>query len=178
MDPQLTPELQRAIVKKPEYLDELDKDDRQKDIQLYRRRHTHFYYVGATITTLNSHYNAPSHDKALLRKKLYQHTAEPWEGNSIPLKTDLVQLPYLVRFLSREATMDKMLEQQQDIDQKMEILREILGVSTDGWVSFERYDGEANEMKAKALRYADSGLGREMTEHNWPFDDFDEDGNR
>lgn len=197
-------DLDSEELKKPECpsnLDELDEDDRQKDIELYRRRHAHFYYVGATITKLNSHYKALSHDKGLLRKKLYQHAVEPWEGNSIPLKADLVQLvrgwseltstgldsdqrvagPCPISFEERnaEATMDKMLEQQ-DIDKKMEILREIIGISIDGWVSFERYDGavaEANDMKAKALSYAESDLERSMTEHHWPFDDFDEDGN-
>ncbi|KAI6897280.1 hypothetical protein KC318_g10241, partial [Hortaea werneckii] len=57
-------------LKKPEFpsnLDELDEEDRLKDIELYRRRHTHFYYVGATITKLNSHYKALSHDRSVFQ---------------------------------------------------------------------------------------------------------------
>ncbi|KAK5114677.1 hypothetical protein LTR62_002250 [Meristemomyces frigidus] len=77
-----------------------------------------------------------------------------------------------------EETMTKMLEQQ-DMDRRMYIVREIIAIGTDGWGSFERYDGvvaEANEMEAKALSYAESQLERDMTEQHWPFDDFDEDG--
>ncbi|KAI7531858.1 hypothetical protein KC331_g13880 [Hortaea werneckii] len=169
-------------LKKPEYpsnLDELDEDDRLKDIELYRRRHTHYYYVGATITKLNSHYKAMSHDRGLLRKKFYQHAVAPWEGNSIPLKADLVMLsrnwseltkgsiegekenescPISFQQQDADETMDKMLEQE-DIDKKMGIIRDAIGMSTDGWVSSERYNdvvAAANDMKAQALGYAEN----------------------
>ncbi|CAK3994612.1 26S protease regulatory subunit 4 [Lecanosticta acicola] len=191
-------------LKKPEYptnLNELDEDDRRKDLELYRRRHTHFYYIGATITKLNTHYKALSHDKGLLRKKLYQHAAEPWEGNPIPLKADLVQIatgwsefanadandagndnhnmptcPIAFDAGEVDATMNKMLEQE-DMDGKMRILREVIGISNDGWVQFERYHdavAEAAEMKKQALGFAESDLERETTERHWVFDDFDE----
>lgn len=192
-------------LRKPEYppnLDELDEDDRQKDLELYRRRHTHFYYVGATATILDSHYKAMAHDRGLFRKKLYQHAVEPWEGNSIPLKADLVMLakdwatlttssgsetdhqqaasscPISFEEQDAEETIDKMIEQE-DIDKKMEILRDVIEISSDGWISFEKYDdavAEANHMKVQALSYAESDLERRMTEQHWPFDDFDEDG--
>ncbi|RMY17246.1 hypothetical protein D0867_06172, partial [Hortaea werneckii] len=183
----------------PSNLDELDEEDRLKDIELYRRRHTHFYYVGATITKLNSHYKALSHDRSVFQKKLYQHAVAPWEGNSIPLKADLVMLsrnwseltkggiegeqrtvPCPISFQQQDAdeTMDKMLEQE-DIDKKMGIIRDAIGISTDGWVSLERYDevvAAAKDMKTQALGYAENEWEREMIEQHWPFDDFDEDG--
>ncbi|RMY04672.1 hypothetical protein D0868_06820 [Hortaea werneckii] len=189
-------------LKKPEYpsnLDELDEDDRLKDIELYRRRHTHYYYVGATITKLNSHYKAMSHDRGLFRKKLYQHAVAPWEGNSIPLKADLVMLsrnwseltkggiegeqrtttcPISFQQQDADETTDKILEQE-DIDKKMGIIRDAIGISTDVWVSSERYDdvvAAAQDMKAQALGYAENEWEREMTEQHWPFDDFDENG--
>lgn len=76
----------------PSNLDEMDEDDRQKDLELYRRRYTHFYYVAATGAKLDEHYNALWHDRGLFRKKIFQHAAEPWEGSSIPLEADLIQL--------------------------------------------------------------------------------------
>ncbi|PPJ52075.1 hypothetical protein CBER1_10036 [Cercospora berteroae] len=141
-------------------------------------------------------------DKGLFRKKIYQHAAEPWEGNSIPLKADLVMLakdwatlttscgsetdheqvpsscPISFEEQDAEETIDKMIEQE-DVDKKMEILRDVIEISTDGWVSFEKYDdavAEANHMKVQALSYAESDLERSMTEQHWPFDDFDEEG--
>ncbi|GAB1741813.1 hypothetical protein NU219Hw_g7220t1 [Hortaea werneckii] len=191
-------------LKKPEYpsnLDELDEIDRLKDIELYRRRHAHYYYVGATITKFNPHYKAMSHDRGLFRKKLYQHAVGPWEGNSIPLKADLVMLsrnwseltkgsiegekenescPISFQQQEAEQIMDKMLEQE-DIDKRMDIIRDAIGISTDGWVSCERYDdavAAAKDMKAQALSYAENEWEREMTDQHWPFDDFDEDGCR
>ncbi|GIZ47268.1 hypothetical protein CKM354_001036500 [Cercospora kikuchii] len=179
-------------LKKPElpsHLDELDEDDRQKDLELYRRQHTHFYYVGATATILNSHYRAMANDKGLFRKRLYQHAVEPWEGNSLPSKADLVMLanewatfattsgseidhkqeistcPINFEEQDAEETIGKMIEQE-DINRKMQILRDVIEISTDGWASHERYDdaaAEANHMK-------------EMTDQHWPFDDFEEEG--
>ncbi|OTA33642.1 hypothetical protein BTJ68_08196 [Hortaea werneckii EXF-2000] len=175
-------------LKKPEYpsyLDELDEDDRLKDVELYRRRHTHYYYIGATITKLNSHYKAMSQDRGLFRKKLYQHAVGPWEeiGLSSPkggIEGEKKNETCPITFQQQDAdeTMDKMLEQE-DIDKKMEIVRDAIGISTDGWVSFERYDDAvavAKDMKAQALDYAENEWEREMTEQHWPFDDFDENG--
>ncbi|RMZ27187.1 hypothetical protein D0859_08744, partial [Hortaea werneckii] len=163
-------------LKKPEYppnLAELDEEDRLKDIELYRRRHTHYYYVGATITKLNAHYKAMINDRSVFWRKLYQHAVAPWEGNSIPLKAFLVMLQQ-----DADETVDKMLEQE-DIDKKMGIVRDAIGINTDGWVAFERYDAAvaaAKHIKAEALGYAENELDREMIEQHWPFDDFDEDG--
>lgn len=186
-------------LKKPEWpsnLDELDEDDRAKDVELYRRRHTHYYYAAVTATKLCSHYKAFSDTKVIFRQKLYTHSSEPWEGNSIPLKYDLVLLarewseivsqgpegdpaPCPISFGKEEAdeTLDKIL-QQEELSNTMNILREAIGISTDGWVSYERYDSalaEANAMKVKTLEYAENDLERQMVDQNWPFQDFDED---
>ncbi|KAI5362917.1 putative protein kinase [Septoria linicola] len=182
-------------LRKPELpadMDEMDEEDRLKDMELYRRRHAHFYYVGATAAKHGRHYDAMALDNGLLRKKMYRHAAEPWEGNSIPLKADIVQLvnswsemasddsrskcPIQIDQSTSEDTMETMMEQE-DIDSRMEILRDMLGVSQDGWVSNERYDVaviKAAAMKEEALGYADDDLEREMTARHWPFDDFDE----
>ncbi|USW56979.1 Putative protein kinase domain, aminoglycoside phosphotransferase [Septoria linicola] len=182
-------------LRKPELpadMDEMDEEDRLKDMELYRRRHAHFYHVGATAAKHGRHYDAMALDNGLLRKKMYRHAAEPWEGNSIPLKADIVQLgnswsemasddsrskcPIQIDQSTSEDTMETMMEQE-DIDSRMEILRDMLGVSQDGWVSNERYDVaviKAAAMKEEALGYAHDDLEREMTARHWPFDDFDE----
>ncbi|KAI6890721.1 hypothetical protein KC318_g14416 [Hortaea werneckii] len=89
-------------------------------------------------------------------------------------------VPCPISFQQQDAdeTMDKMLEQE-DIDKKMGIIRDAIGISTDGWVSLERYDevvAAAKDMKTQALGYAENEWEREMIEQHWPFDDFDEDG--
>lgn len=189
-------------LKKPEYpsnLDELDEDDRKSEIELYRRRHTHFYYTETTCTKLSSHYDALAHDKGLVRKRLYCLAVEPWEGNSIPLKANLALVakcwsefmrtaresdykaaPCPISFQEKDAeeTVRKSLEQEK-MDKTMRMLRDGIGISTNGWVSFEKYDyavAAANEVKAMALGFAESDHEREMIVQHWPFADFDEDG--
>jgi hypothetical protein len=182
----------------PPTIDEEDEEDRQKELELHRRRHAHFYYVGATATKLKVHFQAMMHEKGLFRKKIYQHAAEPWEGNSIPLKADIVQVvqgwsdiikgenlgdqdvpscPLSLDEREADDVMAKMSEQE-TIDGRIEILQEAIGISSDGWVPHERYGGavqQAQAMKAQALGYAEDDHEREMTRQHWPFDDFDED---
>jgi hypothetical protein len=76
----------------PDDLDELDKEDRRKELELYRRRHLHFYYVGATAKNNELHFQALMHRAGLFRRKILQHAGEPWEGNNVPLKADLVRV--------------------------------------------------------------------------------------
>lgn len=162
-------------VKKPEIPDnlhELSEIERQNDMELYRRRHAHFYYIGATSAKLEAHYRAMAHDTLLFRKKMYAHASEPWEGNSIPLKADLVQAARLLPGVrnkmadadetasgafaeldgpAAEEFMDKLIEQE-EIDARMRIIRDIIGVGVDGWVPSERYDeavAEAQRLKGE-----------------------------
>lgn len=179
----------------PQNLDQMDPDDRQKDLELYRRRHAHFYYIGATAVKFNIHYKAMAADRGLFRKKIYQHAAAPWEGNSIPLKAALVQAVRSWSEITKQRSdscqkcqisfseaeeediMNKMVEQEH-MDSNMNILRDILGIGSDGWVSYERYEdavAEAAAMKEQAMNCAEDAHERAMTDKHWPFQDFDED---
>jgi len=76
----------------------------------------------------------------------------------------------------REETLLWMMKQE-EIDGRMEILRNAIGISIDGWVSNEGYEkavAQAAEMKTQAIAYAESDFEREMTLRHWPFDDQDE----
>lgn len=177
----------------PHDLDEMDDDDREKELELYRRRHLHFYYLGATAKNNGSHFQALMDQGGLLRRKLFQHAGEPWEGNNIPLKADLIRMtqhwselvpqgidgsPCPIRFDNGEIgeTLQGMAKQE-EADSQIEILRNALGISVDGWVSHEGYQdavAQAAEMKLQAIEYAESDLEREMTVKHWPFGDYDE----
>ncbi|KAM0717867.1 hypothetical protein Q7P37_006199 [Cladosporium fusiforme] len=182
----------------PDHLDELDEDDREKELELYRRRHLHFYYVGATAKKNDSHFQAMMHPAGMFRRKIFQHAGEPWEGNNIPLKADLIRMmqhwndfsppkgtisdskPQCpLSFDTHEA--EKVLDgamRQEEADGQMDILRNVIGISSDGWVSHEGYEeavSQASEMKKQAIEYAESDAERELTIRHWPFDDHDED---
>jgi hypothetical protein len=184
---------------KPELPDEmegLDEEEREQELELYQRRHTHFYYMGATSSKNKPHFKALMEDAGLLRRKLYQHADEPWEGNNIPLKADLAILtqhwedlfpkvepngndcPCPISFT--DAEMSEILDgitKQEQADRQMEILRGIIGIGADGWVSNEGFEDAARkaaEMRVEALKCANTALERELTIRHWPFDDHDE----
>lgn len=183
----------------PEF-DELDEQDQQKDLEHYRRRHAHFYYMAATAARHETHHKAMAYDPCLVRKKVFHHVLEPWEGNSVPLRTDIIEIAKQWPKIASEAgqdsdvptdcpisfseedikdTVGKALEQD-DMDSTMKHLRDVLGCSSDGWVPHERYEkamAAAVDMKEQALRIVkDDPLECEMTRKHWPLDDFDEDG--
>lgn len=181
----------------PDNLDDLDEDDRGKELELYRRRHLHFYYVGATAKKNDQHFQALMHPAGLFRRKIFQHAGEPWEGNNIPLKADLVrvmqewqslkssteqiggshpQCPISIDESEAGAVIDAAMKQE-EADSQMNILRNVIGISVDGWVTHEGYDdavARAAEMKEQAISYAENEHERGLTVRHWPFDDHDE----
>ena len=76
----------------PNDLADLDEEDRAKELELYRRHHVHCYYVGATAKHNDRHFKALMHPAGLFRRKIFQHAGEPWEGNNVPLRADLVRV--------------------------------------------------------------------------------------
>jgi len=140
----------------PDDLEELDEEDRKKELELYRRRHLHFYYVGATARKNDQHFQALMHPAGLFRRKISQHAGEPWEGNDVPLKADLVRVtqewrslettaqsiagshskcPCPITFDDSEAgaIIDAAMKQE-EANAQTEILRNFIGISVDGWV--------------------------------------------
>ena len=66
---------------------------------------------------------------------------------------------------------------QEEADRQMGILRNVIGIGSDGWVSHGGYHdavARASETKEQAIAYAEDVSEREMTVRHWPFDDHDE----
>ncbi|CAK4033419.1 Hypothetical predicted protein [Lecanosticta acicola] len=182
----------------PADLDEWDESDRAKELELYRRRHLHFYYVAATAKKNKPHFNALMYPGGLFRRKIFQHAGEPWEGNSITLKAELIKLTQSWRDIADHAygsdgpvppcplsfdehEVEKTVEalvRQEEADQGLEFMRNFVGMSTDGWVPNEEYEeavAKEAEIKKEALAcYEDDDPEREMAIEHWPFDDHDE----
>lgn len=175
----------------------MEVDDREKELELYRRRHLHFYYVGATAKKNDPHFKALMHPAGLFRRKIFRHAGEPWVGNNIPLKAILVRamqqwksfgsspdeasesdLQKLMAVSETEAeTVVEAATRQEEADAQMDILRNVIGIGIDGWVAHEGYNdavARASEMKEQALAYAENEVERVLTLRHWPFDDHDE----
>lgn len=181
----------------PDDLADLDAEDCEKELELYRRRHVHFYYVGATAKHNDRHFKALMHPAGLFRRKIFQHAGEPWEGNNVPLKADLVRVmqqwdsldsgtdsldensarcPIAIDAPEADAVLDAAMKQE-EADSQMDILRNVIGIGSDGWVAHEGYHdavARAAKMKEQAIAYADDENERELTIRHWPFDDHDE----
>ncbi|KAF7158843.1 hypothetical protein CNMCM6106_005718 [Aspergillus hiratsukae] len=69
-------------------------------------------------------------------------------------------------------------EEQRDADDHMEKYRNVLGMTSDGWVPTERYS-EAKRMSEKfktdAILLVESEEDAAQIQRHWLFDDFDED---
>lgn len=126
------------------------------------------------------------HPAGLFRRRIFQHAGEPWEGNNIPLKADLVRVTQEWRTLgstaqniaksysecpitigeSKAGAAINAAMKQENADAQMEILRNVIGISVNRWVTHEGYDNavaQAAEMKEQAIAFAENEAERDLT---------------
>ena len=75
----------------PENLDDLDKPEQSRAKELYRRRLVHYHYVKNTEEYNELHYAALTDPMGMLRRRLFCHASDPWEGETLPLKVALIE---------------------------------------------------------------------------------------
>ncbi|KAF8591989.1 protein kinase subdomain-containing protein PKL CAK Fmp29 [Ramaria rubella] len=75
----------------PEKLDDLDKTQQSGEMELYRRRLVHYHYVKNTEEYNELHYAALTDPMGVLRRRLFCHASDPWEGETFALKVALIQ---------------------------------------------------------------------------------------
>jgi hypothetical protein len=56
----------------------------------FRRRHVHFSYLGFTQRFNQQHWRALEEEADFLRRRIFDHAGEPWEGVNTALQYDLV----------------------------------------------------------------------------------------
>jgi hypothetical protein len=178
-------------------LDSLDELDRVQAREEFRRRHVHFFYLGFTQRFNQQHWRALEEETDLLRRRIFDHAGEPWEGVNTALQYDLVQVSQSwdkivpldsdgtaptcpVSFTQKEAEqIDALDDSHRDADGDVEQINELLGIASDGWTLKERFESamsKSAEIRERALASAgDDPWLREMSERHWPFDNYDED---
>ncbi|EUC48494.1 hypothetical protein COCMIDRAFT_87131 [Bipolaris oryzae ATCC 44560] len=182
----------------PPNFDELSEYAQSQETELLRRRQLHYFYVAATASLNPTHYDALTENFGTLRRKLFEHAGDPWEGDIVTLKNDLV---YLTKkwdkvVASKSNTGDetshlcpiafsedevaeclRLNDAQLEADKSLRNYRDFIGIGIEGWVPVEQYDEikqREQEFKADVLEAADAeGEGEKIREH-WIFDDFDE----
>ncbi|WEW58617.1 hypothetical protein PRK78_004085 [Emydomyces testavorans] len=182
----------------PQNFNALDSDEQAAAKELYRRRHTHLHYISATEKSNPNHLRAWTHPEVFLKQKLFQHATDPWEGDNITLKADLIRAtqrwpnllsesgyletspPPLCPLSYEQEEIDKCFEIEAEqilCDKDMEKSRMAIGVAEDGWVPPGMYNvvKEKSEDFKKEVLMAAEPEAREMIERHWPFADRDED---
>ncbi|EEP82682.1 predicted protein [Uncinocarpus reesii 1704] len=137
----------------PKDIDQLDPDEKEAANELYRRRRTHFHYISISEQLNKDHIDACTHPEVVLKQKLFQHSTDPWEGDNITLKADLIRASQRWTKLLEESDYSKspppcplhygqeeidrcfeIEEEQKLCDRDMERSRLAIGVAEDGWV--------------------------------------------
>lgn len=75
----------------PEKSDALDETQQSGEMELYRRRLVHYHYVKNTAEYNELHYAALTDPMGMLRRRLFCHASDPWEGETLALKVALIQ---------------------------------------------------------------------------------------
>ncbi|KAH1573020.1 hypothetical protein KXX17_009265 [Aspergillus fumigatus] len=176
----------------PEDFNELEEIHQVQHAELFRKRQLHYLYVKLTAEKNPEHYNALTYHFSTLRRQVFHRASDPWEGDDMTLKADLVTLsrnwgeltgdariPCPI-FFSRDESSEclRLARQQSDADKQFQACQEATGVANEGWVPVEYYDeakGRERKLTADALDAAETEEERVRINENWIFDDFCED---
>ena len=173
----------------PKDLGNLDQPQQDREMELYRCRLVHYHYVENTEKCNKPHYAAMTHSMATIRRRLFGHASDPWEGETLELKIALIEAtetwemlrrggsPCPVVFDAKDVLKTKELDaKQRGADETLEGCQNMLGVGLDGWMPSERYEevmAGSKLFKERVLAEVTSEELAQITAH-WPFDDMDE----
>ncbi|KAL8788913.1 MAG: hypothetical protein Q9213_001436 [Squamulea squamosa] len=180
----------------PPNFHELSTEGQEAATDSLRRRELHFLYNGFTYELNKDHLDALGAPYGLLRKRLFHRAATPWNGNSVYLKADIIQVIKFwkeitasqdgnaadcpIRYSEAEAEECFKLEAElQEAAAGLDKAQEHLGMDYQGCVNPEYYDAikaRCQEIKAEALEAAETELERDALLNHFPFDDHDESG--
>jgi Phosphotransferase enzyme family len=182
----------------PHNFDELSESEQFKQVVLLRRRQLHYFYITTTAKLNSTHCDALAYDLSTLRRKLFHRASDPWEGDNVTLKADLIQLtknwskianaksstggearaPCPITFPEDEVNDCLRLNSAQvEADEQLEACRDVIGVGPEGWVPSDQYEEakqRESKLKVDALDAAESDEERARLCEHWVFDDFNE----
>ncbi|RPD53323.1 protein kinase subdomain-containing protein PKL CAK Fmp29 [Lentinus tigrinus ALCF2SS1-7] len=175
----------------PENLDDMDESQRERELELYRRRFRHYYYIEFTRKYNILNYVPLADPMGSLRRRLFRHSRDLWDGETLELKLLLIQatenwealagegVPCPIAFDSDDARETrKLVEVQREADELLEISRDTIGTAgPEDWVPVEHYEQAmalSKQFKQFALSRVEDDQERAQIAAHWPFDDRDE----
>ena len=174
----------------PENFNDLEEDDQNYLKEGHRRRLVHYHYVKTTEECNEVHRAALADPMGPFRRRLFQHAGDPWEGETVALKVDLIEATQKWDQLTGGDAPCPIAFDAEDIRKTMDLdvsvtsagwnmqhCQGIIGCGSEGWVPIEDYeDAMARSQRLKERTFACDMSEKERieTEENWPFDDMDE----
>ena len=174
----------------PENLSEAEEHDQSYLKERHRRRLVHYHYVQSTAECNEVHRAALADPMGVLRLRLFQHASDPWEGETVALKVDLIEATQSWDKLAGGDTPCPITFDAEDIRKTMDLdaaltdagwtmqhSQNIIGCGSEGWVPTEDYEeamARCKGLKERVLAGDLSEKGRAEVEEHWPFDDMDE----
>ncbi|PYI03534.1 hypothetical protein BO78DRAFT_432018 [Aspergillus sclerotiicarbonarius CBS 121057] len=175
----------------PANFNHMELEERYQQAELFRKRQLHHLYVKTTAEINPEHYGALAYDYSTLRRRLYHYASDPWEGDNMTLKANLITLSKnwkdvtavetscpLVYPEAQSNECLRLAHAQTEADEQLKICQELIGVGNEGWCPADHYEeAKARErtLKKDTLDAAETGEERTRIEENWIFDDFCED---
>ncbi len=131
----------------------LDDAEQRTAVELLRRRRVHYHYVAETERRNSTHYAAFVDPVGMLRRRLFHHASNPWEGETLPLKVSLTHAvekweeisgggtPCPIAFEPADVAATRLLEAEQaKADEQLEACRDVIGFRPEGWVPVDHYE--------------------------------------
>jgi hypothetical protein len=158
--------LQRPETRLPDNFDTLDEDAQNEARETMRKRLVHFYYGALTLKLSEDHFDALRDENIMLRAKLFDRAAAPWEGNSLELEHILIEVlrrwPLAIDKEDSTAQQNapvqyndhqvdaclKAISLREEKEQELEEMREFIGIDSQGWVPNDERLEQARQMRA------------------------------
>lgn len=173
-----------------EDFDTMSSIDQEAELELYRRRQVHYFYLGYTSELNKPHFKAMGKHHLVLRNQLYDIASRPWEGDNTSLQAQLIKTvsqwpeiappghdpPVYYSPAEIEECLDRDAKQRK-VDEQMQQLRDSIGINIDGLVLNEEYEGareRAGLIKRELAESTETEELREEFEKLWPFQDHEE----
>ncbi|KAF9000330.1 protein kinase subdomain-containing protein PKL CAK Fmp29 [Cyathus striatus] len=166
----------------PEDYDDLDESRQSQERGFYHRRLVHYHYLKNTMEYNKLHFSAITN--TMLRCRLFFYASGLWEAEPLSLIDAMEKWEKLTQggapcpFDAEDVRETKKMDAKQtEMDELMEMIQNIIGVSQEGWVPVQNYEEAMvrnKEMKESALARAESEKDRADIATFWPWDDMDE----
>ncbi|TVY87724.1 Altered inheritance of mitochondria protein, mitochondrial [Lachnellula willkommii] len=164
--------------------------DKRIEMELYRRRQVHYFYLGHTSELNKAHFHAMGKYNLVLRNQLYDIASRPWEGDNTSLQAQLIKTmaqwseiaspednpPVQYSPAEVEECLDRDAKQKR-VDEQMQQVRDFIGVNIDGLVlneEFETARERANLIKDELAEGANTEEEKREFDELWPFQDHEE----